>query len=303
MGTAQPGIFAEGSSHHVFLEYDVDDRVDLAALRAALRTALSAPPDAPRAERAPQTVIGFGDALWRRLAANPVPDALRPFAGVEGSGGRAPATPRSFWLWLHGDHRDESFARALHVHRALAGVASLALEEHGFTYRDSRDLTGFVDGSANPRDEARQEAALIPAGQPGAGGSFVLTQRWIHELVKFHALPVEEQERVIGRTKEDSVELEGDAMPPDSHVSRTDLTRDGVPMKIYRRSAPIGTVREHGLYFLAFACDPMRFEVLLESMFGGSGDGMHDRLTGYSTPTTGTFLFAPDRNALNAALG
>lgn len=304
MGTAQPGIFAEGSAHHIFLEYDVADAADLESVRAAMRSALSAPPDAPRAERAPEVVVAFGDALWRRLASDPVPDSLRAFAGVEGSGGRrAPATPHAVWLWLHGGHHDESFARALHVHRALAGVATLAVEEHGFTYRDSRDLTGFVDGTANPKGEDRQRAALVPDGSAGAGGSFVLTQRWIHDLAKFCALPVDEQERVIGRTKPDSIELEGDAMPLDSHVSRTDLKRDGVALEIYRRSAPIGTLREHGLYFLAFACDPTRFEILLESMFGVSGDGVHDRLIEFSRATTGAFYFAPSREELRAALG
>ena len=104
-----------------------------------------------------------------------------------------------------------------------------------------------------------------------------------------------DQERVIGRTKPDSIELEGDAMPSDSHVSRTDLKRDG---KIYRRSCPVGTVRDAGLYFLAFSADPQRFQWLLDSMFGRTGDGLHDRLLHFSRPVTGSFFYAPPRDAV-----
>ena len=139
-------------------------------------------------------------------------------------------------------------------------------------------------------------------GSTGAGGSFVLTQRWVHDLLAFHALPLDEQEGVIGRTKPDSVELEGAAMPKTSHVSRTDLERNGSALKLYRRSAPIGTVEEHGLYFLAFSCDPRRFQMILESMFGDIGDGLHDRLIEFSKPTSGSFYFAPSEEELSAAL-
>ena len=124
------------------------------------------------------------------------------------------------------------------------------------------------------------------------------------EIIKcrFHALAEADQERVIGRTKPDSVELEGEGMPADSHVSRTDLKQDGVAMKLYRRSAPIGSVDAHGLYFLGFACDPLRFEVILNSMFGASGAGAHDRLMEFSRATTGSFYFAPSENELQEFL-
>ena len=304
MGQAQAGIFVEGSAHHYFLEYDAAGGAGVDAIREQLRTALSAAPGAPK-DREPQQVIGFADSLWRQLApsSNCLPEALRPFRAIEGvSGHRAPATQHAIWVWIHGDHHDENFARALWVHEAMRGVASLALEERGFCYRDSRDLTGFVDGTANPEEDARQLAALIPDGARGSAGSFVLSQRWIHDLSAFHGLPVAEQERVIGRSKPDSEELKGDAMPADSHVRRTDIEKQGAPLEIYRRSAPIGTVEEHGLYFLAFARDPGRFEALLKSMFGSSGDGVHDRLIEFSKPTSGAFYFAPSQADLKAAL-
>ncbi len=302
MAGAQTGIFAEGSAHHYYLEYDVAADASVEDLRAGLRAALSPAPGVA-AGREPHRVVAFGDSLWRLLSRGPVPDGLCAFGGVAGERGRsAPATQHAIWLWLHGDAHDENFAGALHAHRALGEVAPLALEERGFTFRDSRDLTGFIDGTANPKDNDRQVTALLPEGVSGARGSFVLTQRWVHDLTAFHALPLKEQERVIGRSKPDSVELEGAAMPQTSHVSRTDLKRDGAELKLYRRSAPIGTVREHGLYFLAFACDPRRFQMILESMFGGIGDGLHDRLVEFSKPTSGSFYFAPCQEELSAAL-
>lgn len=302
MGQAQAAIFEEGTRHHYFLEYDIAATGDTETLRACLRTALSVSSELSSAS-GPHRVVGFGDALWRQLAPDRVPEELRPFRPIDGvEGFRAPSTQHALWVWIHSDRHDENFASALHVHRAVTPVGSLALEEHGFTYFDSRDLIGFVDGTANPEGDARRDAALVPDGEPGAGGSFVFAQRWVHDLAAFSALPIEGQERVIGRTKPDSVELEGEAMPGDSHVSRTDLERDGVALKIYRRSAPFGTVGEHGLYFLAFACDPARVEEQLSSMFGCSGDGLHDRLLAFSTATTGAFYFAPSREDLEAAL-
>lgn len=171
----------------------------------------------------------------------------------------------------------------------MASVSTLELDEKGFKYHDSRDLTGFIDGTANPKEEAARAAALVAGDGPGGGGAFVLTQRWVHDLDAFVELPVADQKRVIGRTKPDSIELEGDAMPPDSQVSRTDVSS----AKIYRRSAPFGSVAEKGLYFLAFACDIGRFDLLLRRMYGVADGGIRDRLTVYSRPVTGSYWFAP----------
>ena len=247
-------------------------------------------------------VVAFGPRLTESLAdlaAPPGMDAYAPIEGIEGFS--APATQQDLFVWLHGPQRDELFARALAWREALAPVARITREEQGFLFRDSRDLTGFVDGSANPKDEARLEAALL--GGEHAGGSFVLAQRWVHDLTGFWTLPVADQERVIGRTKPDSVELTGDAMPPDSHVSRTDIARDGKAVKIYRRSSPVGGVRDAGLYFLAFSAELDRFRWLLESMFGLSHDGRRDRLLGYSKPVSGSFFYAPPLDEVLACLG
>lgn len=130
----------------------------------------------------------------------------------------------------------------------------------------------------------------------------MLTQKWVHSLAAFNELSLNEQEQVIGRTKPDSIELIGDAMPANSHVSRTDVKSDGVALKIYRRSFPFGGAVEHGLYFLAFSCDPLCFDIMLQRMYGTSGDKIRDRLAEFSEAITGSYWFAPCSEELNIAL-
>ncbi|MDE0693226.1 MAG: Dyp-type peroxidase [Gammaproteobacteria bacterium] len=278
----QEGIFEEGAAHHVLLEFEIATPGEA---RLPGRHLIGTP-----VEDGSQ-VVAFGPGALGALA----PAELQPFRAYAGQH-TAPATQGDLFVWLHGHRRDELFARALEWRDALAPRAGIVREEQGFVFRDSRDLTGFVDGTANPKDDARQEAALV-SEPPHAGGSFVLAQRWIHDLPRFGRLPTRDQERVIGRTKADSIELTGDAMRPDSHVSRTDLPGT----KIYRRSVPVGGVRDAGLFFLAFSKDPDRFTRLLDSMFGRTSDGMHDRLLGYSRPISGSFYYAPPRAALAEA--
>jgi putative iron-dependent peroxidase len=294
MATAQTGIFSEGSVAHYALEFNVASGN---ALAAALRQART---DAAEVSGT-QVVTAFSGPAWQSLGGTS-PEGLRPFEKIGAAPGPvAPATQRDVLFWLHGAAHDDVFDAALAVGRAMAPVATPALDLRGFVYHDSRDLTGFVDGSANPKGDARQDAALISDG-PGAGGAFVLSQQWIHDLDSFNALDVSEQEGVIGRTKPDSIELEGDAMPADSHVSRTDVKIGGVAMKIYRRSFPYGSVGAKGLYFLSFARDIARFDVQLQRMYGVSGDGLRDRVTEFSAAVTGSYWFAPSEEDLAAAL-
>ena len=283
MAAHQADIFREGAGHHIYLEFSVAE----------------APAQLPGGELTAGSdgigqVVAFGARLAGELAGLVLPPSAVDFAAVGGlDGPRAPATQRDLFIWLHGDARDELFARALAWHAALAEVGELAAENHGFLFRDSRDLTGFVDGTANPKGDERETVAVIGDGAH-AGGSFVLAQRWVHDLGKFGQMPVGEQERVFGRTKADSVEFTPEAMPPDAHVARTDLPKT----KIYRRSAPVGGVADAGLFFLAFSADVSRFTRLLQSMFGLAADGRVDRLLSYSRPTSGAFYYAPPAAAL-----
>lgn len=293
MSEPQSGIFREGRRHHHFLEYALLPGPPGDSIAKAVAAARE------RSGGGTETVVAFGARLWREIAPGEMPEGLRDFAAIGGAGGPlAPATQRDLLFWVQGGGRDDVLDRALATHRAIGAAGSLELDLTGFTYQDSRDLTGFIDGTANPKDADRLEAALVPQGRPGAGGAFVLSQKWVHDLEAFRALPIPEQERVIGRTKVDSIELEGAAMPATSHVSRTDVKVDGVAQQIYRRSTPFGGATEHGLYFLAFARELPRFEVQLRRMFGVSEDGLRDRLTEFSRPTTGSYWFAPSEAAL-----
>jgi len=296
MATPQNAIFNEDSAHHYYMEYRINREAELQAVRDALvgfgnvhRTV------EPRVN----LVVGFGPELWAQLAPQGMPENFQKFEVINGVDGyHNPATQRDIWCWIHSHSLDDNFDAALEIERVFSGVASLELDERGFTYHDSRDLTGFIDGSANPKDEKARQAALIPEGNAGAGGAFVVTQKWVHDLDRFLALPVSEQEAIIGRTKAESIELEGEAMPATSHVSRTDLSENGEAMKIYRRSAPFGNVSDKGLYFLAFSCAQRRIDIQLKSMFGASGDGLHDRLVEFSRPVSSSYWFAPSIEAL-----
>ena len=295
--TPQRAIFDESARYHRFLEYRVPGEPDRGRAARAVATALNA--GRSTVGRPARIVVAFGRRLWSALAPDSVPADLHDFETIHGVGGHvAPATRCDLWIWLQGDGEDENVARTFALHGALRDDFALQLEQPGFTYFESRDLIDFEDGTANPKDDdARTEAAVVPDG-PGAGGSIVLVQRWVHDLDKFAALDVAAQEAVIGRTKADSIELEGDALAPDSHVARTDVTKDGVAMKVYRRSAPYATLARHGLYFLAFARARERHQVQLDRMFGVSGDGLHDRLIEFSRADTGSYLFAPGERAL-----
>ena len=203
-------------------------------------------------------------------------------------------------MWTHGTGEDVELDVARGIAAVLAPVSSLVLEQPGFVYRDSRDLTGFIDGTENPPVEEAHNVAIVPDGQPGEGGAHVITMRWVHNLAAFHAQSVEDQEGTIGRTKPDSVEL--DDKPPTAHISRVVIEENGEELEIYRRSVPYGRVQELGLYFIAFSADPSRFTKMLGEMFGTSGDGLHDRLTDFSTPVSGSFFFAPSLDALEGIL-
>ncbi len=292
----QHGIFALGTIAHYFLEFDVKKDVPLSDVVGTLAQ-LRQPAVAAGGVN---LVLAFGSRLWQQIAPKDVPSSLQPFAEIaRPDGRRAPSTQHDFWLWISGSSTDVVFEHVRAAAFVLKDVMSLAAERSCFVHRDSRDLTGFIDGTANPSTLAAPSIALVPAGQPGAGGSHVLAMRWVHDLEAFDALPTHEQERVFGRSRPESLELQGADKPPTAHIARVQIAdADGREMQIYRRSVPYGTVAEHGLYFVAFSQDPTRFRRMLARMFGASGDGLHDRLTDFSKPVSGAFYFAPSLTLL-----
>lgn len=295
MATAQPGIFAQGTRAHRHLELDLRAGVVADALLDALAPLRQPSVTAGGAN----IVIGFGAACWNTIVRTPSIE-VPTFPSAPG----LVSTPHDVWVWIHGTGDDVllDVARAVAAH--LAPVADLVSEVSGFVYHDSRDLTGFVDGTENPPVEEAHHVALVPADEVGAGGSFALVQRWVHDLAAFDALAVEEQEGVIGRTKADSVELDDDVKPPTAHIARVVIEDDaGEELEIWRRSVPYGTVREHGLMFVAFSADASRYSQMLAHMFGTAPDGLRDRLTEFSRPVSGAYYFVPSLEALGDALG
>lgn len=293
MANPQPGITASTQSHHHALEYTLDSDSSADSCRVRIRQVIHA----LGRRHTLNHVTAFGPTVCDLLTI--AGQSLAPFRMINGKDGTsAPATQHDLLIWVQGENRGEVFDAVMEADQLLPDTFHRASETPGFIRAESRDLTGFVDGSANPKGDLIEPTAFLPDHHPGAWGSYVLTQKWRHDLAAFNELGVPEQERVIGRTKPDSIELEGDDMPVDSHVSRTDVTINGETQRIYRRSFPYGTLDEHGLYFLAFACDQNRFDLQLRRMYGVTDDDIRDRITDFSTAVTGSYYFAPSADAL-----
>ena len=289
-GSPQGGIFALGTSAHAYLEFDVAPGRD----RTELVTAVSSLREPRTTMGGVNLVAGFRPELWRAAVPADAPSKLEGFdsdlVGIEGF--VMPATQHDAVLWLSGSAYDVIFDVARAVISALGELASIAAETSSWPYQHDRDLTGFIDGSENPTLIEAPGLVLVPEGKPGAGGTVLLLQKWPHDSATWEALPVAEQERVIGRTKPDSVELEDKA--PESHVASTDQERFG---DIFRRNTPYGTVTDHGTMFVGFAAEQRPLSVMLESM-AGLVSGERDALTRYSRPVTGAYYFVPSIEAL-----
>ncbi|MFB7615578.1 Dyp-type peroxidase [Kitasatospora sp. NPDC056181] len=243
-------------------------------------------------------VTGIGSDAWDRLFAGPRPAGLHPFREVAGARHRAPATPGDLLLHLRAARMDLCFELAGRLTRRLAGAATVVDAAHGFRYFDDRDLLGFVDGTENPEGRAAAEAVTVGAEDPGfAGGSYVIVQKYLHDLAAWNALPVEQQERAVGRTKLGDVELDDAVKPPDAHVALTGVTGpDGRERQIMRFNMPFGSFEgqgESGTYFIGYARTPEVTEEMLRNMFVGRPPGTHDRLLDFSTAVTGSLYFVP----------
>jgi putative iron-dependent peroxidase len=295
MAIPQTGIFALGDAAHIYLEFNRTAGTDALALVKKVvdihepRTTVGGV----------NIVIGFRPEMWRSAAPHESPGALTGFNDpLTGPGGYAmPATQADLWLWIAGSSYDVAFDVARDAIAKLATVALLERELGGWSYRHSRDLTGFEDGTENPPLAIAPSIVTIPDGGPGAGGSILLYQQWRHSGAAWEALPDEAQERVIGRTKLDSIELAENVMPLDSHVERTTVEENGEERKIFRRNTAYGNVSDHGTVFVGFSADRERLDRMLRRM-AGAEDGLRDALTRYATPLTGAYYFVPSLQAL-----
>jgi putative iron-dependent peroxidase len=241
-------------------------------------------------------VAGFGADAWDRLAGPPRPAELHPFQEIRAGPRRAVATPGDLLFHIRAARMDLCFELAAQIMMRLDGAVTAVDEVHGFRYFDERDLLGFVDGTENPVGEAAADATLIGAEDPGfAGGSYVIVQKYLHDLAAWNQLPVEEQERIVGRTKLSDIELDDSVKPDYAHNALTTIISDGEEVKIVRDNMPFGSVGtgEYGTYFIGYARSPATIEQMLVNMFVGAPEGNYDRLLDVSRAVTGNLFFVP----------
>jgi len=305
MAEPQSAIIPEPGESALFLVLRVRDPVVSAAevADACAQVPVLTRRLAGRDPRARLTsAVSFGSDFWENVAPGRRPEGFTAFRAIEVAGRSAPATGGDVLLHAVARRPDACFELALRVMDELRDAVEVLEEVRGFRYLDSRDLTGFIDGTENPKGK-RERSAVALIGDDDrefAGGSFVFTQRYVHDLAQWNALPVGEQEKVIGRRKRDSKELSEKTKPPTSHVSRAVIEEYGEELEIVRHSFPYGTVSEKGLFFIAYTRDLSVPAKMLSRMLGASGDGLHDRLMDYTHAVSGATFFAPSIKVLKS---
>ena len=248
-------------------------------------------------------VCGFGSDAWDTLFGAPRPAGLHPFREFGEGERHAVGTPGDILLHIRADQMDLCFELATQLTGRLRDAVTVVDEVHGFRYFDLRSMVGFVDGTENPAGREAAGFTLIGDEDPAfAGGSYVLVQKYLHDMTGWNALSVETQERIIGRTKLSDIELDAAVKPSSSHSSLTTLEENGEEVKILRDNMPFGRpgAGEFGTYFIGYARSPAPIEQMLENMFVGRPPGNYDRLLDYSRPVTGGLFFVPSADLLEA---
>src|SRR5262244_2223260 len=248
-------------------------------------------------------VMGIGSDAWDRLFGAPRPAELHPFREIRAGPRHAVSTPGDLLFHIRAKRMDLCFEVATQIMARLGDAVAAVDEVHGFRYFDDRDLLGFVDGTENPRGQAVIEAALIGEEDAAfAGGSYVIVQKYLHDLDGWSALSTEAQERIIGRTKLSDVELDDSIKPTSAHNALTTITENGKEFQIVRDNMPFGRVGigEFGTYFIGYCRTPRVTEQMIENMFVGRPPGNYDRLLDFSRAVTGTLFFVPSASFLES---
>lgn len=241
-------------------------------------------------------VVGFGSEVWDKLFGSPRPAELHPFREIRVGSRHAISTPGDILFHIRAKRPDLCFELETYILNALGDAVSVADEVHGFRYFDDRDLLGFVDGTENPRGTAASQAAIVGEEDPPfSGGSYVIVQKYLHDMKGWNALPVETQELIVGRRKLSDIELNDSEKPPYAHNALTSIEEDGKQLQILRDNMPFGRpgLGEFGTYFIGYCRTPRTIERMLENMFIGSPPGNYDRLLDFSHPVTGSLFFVP----------
>lgn len=288
----------------IFLVLTIDD-TDVA------REVLADVPDLSRAVgfRIPdgelRCVVGIGSECYDRLFAGPRPANLHRLPEIAGDRHAVVSTPGDLLFHIRARRMDLCFELAGQLMKRLGATARVVDETHGFKFFDERDLMGFVDGTENPTGRGATRAAIIDDDPDFNGGSYVVVQKYLHDMDAWNALSVEEQEKVIGRTKLDDIEMSDETKPTDSHVAlNTIVDADGTKWEIVRDNMPFGRLGgppggEYGTYFIGYAAHPWVIEKMLMNMFIGSPPGNTDHILEFSTPVTGTLFFVPSLDFLD----
>jgi porphyrinogen peroxidase len=247
-------------------------------------------------------VMGFGSAVWDRLFGAPRPSELHPFREILADTRHAVGTPGDLLFHIRAERLDLCFELETLILDRLGASVAVAEEVQGFQYFDNRDLLGFVDGTENPEDREAIDAILVGAEDPAfTGGSYVITQKYLHDMAGWNSLPTEVQEKIIGRTKLANVELDDAVKPTYAHNALTVIVENGQEQKILRENRPFGTPGqgEFGTYFIGYCRTPRTIELMLENMFVGRPPGNYDRLLDFSKAVTGTLFFVPTSTFLD----
>ena len=288
--THQSGITALGTTDHVYLELDLVQGKDPKEAIGRLAVAINLPTTVGA-----NAVVGVRPELWAKVSdAQYVPNDVHgfnePLKGADGY--EMPATQHDAWVWVASFSRSQAFEVSSYILKQLKGYFKLADETVGWAYELNRDLTGFEDGTENPGALEAPGLIGVPAGQPGAGSSVLLFQKWSHRIREWSNLSVDRQQDVIGRTKQDSVELPDDVKPDSSHVSRTVVEKDGEEQDVFRRNTSYGELENHGTTFVGFSFEQWRLEEMLRQMAGADG-GPRDALTYFTDAETGSWYVCP----------
>lgn len=257
--------------------------------------------DFRRLEAGLSCVVSFGSDAWDSLFGKPRPAELHPFHEIRSGERHAVATPADLLFHIRAKRMDLCFELVTHIMERIGGAVSAVDETQGFRYFDERDLLGFVDGTENPRGGAALNAALIAAEDAQfAGGSYVIVQKYLHQMDRWNALSTENQELIIGRKKLSDIELSDAVKPSSAHSALTTIVEQGREVKILRDNMPFGRAGhgEFGTYFIGYSRSPRTTEQMIENMFVGRPPGNYDRLLDFSQAVTGSLLFAPSQTFL-----
>jgi porphyrinogen peroxidase len=249
-------------------------------------------------------VMGVGSDGWDKIFDGPRPAELHPFREIKAGPRHAPATPGDLMFHIRAKRMDLCFELTTQILSRLGDAVTPLDEVHGFRFFDERDLLGFVDGTENPLNQEGLDAVFIGAEDASfAGGSYVIVQKYLHDMKGWNALPAEAQERIIGRTKLSDIELDDTVKPTSAHNALTTIVENGKELKIVRDNMPFGNASagEFGTYFIGYARSPRTIEQMLENMFVGRPPGNYDRLLDFSTAKTGTLFFVPSATFLENA--